>query len=88
MAVRIEDGNVSETLTKDGGVFKSIGLEVSVGLERVADSEPEVVVDVGIIVILEGITVGGEEGLVVTAQGGDTVTGALDSPAAELRGGL
>lgn len=61
---------------------------MSVGLERATNTEPEVVVDVGTGVILDGITGTGEEGLVVTAQAGDTITGALDSPAAELKRGL
>lgn len=61
---------------------------MSIGLERAPDTEPEVVVDEGIVVILEGITGAGEEGFVLTVQAGDTVTGALDSPAAELREGL
>lgn len=54
-------------------------------MERAADTKPEVVVDVGNVVILVEVTVAGEEGLVVTVQVGDTVTGALGSPAAELR---
>lgn len=54
-------------------------------MERAADAKPEAVVDVENVVILAEITGAGEEGLVVTIQVGDTVTGALDSPAAELR---
>lgn len=61
---------------------------MTVGLERAADTEPEVIVEVGTVVILEGMRGEGEEGLVVTAQVDDTVTGALDSPAGELWGGL
>ena len=49
------------------------------------DTKPEVVVDVGTVVILSGITGGGKEGLVVTVQAADTVTGSLASPAEELR---
>lgn len=83
VAVREEEGYKSGTFTREEEVLlKSTGVEVSVGLERAADTEPEVVVDVGTIVIL-GITGGGGEGLVVTAQAGGTVTGALNSPAAE-----
>ncbi len=88
-ALSVEEGQRSGTATRAGGVlFKSIGLDVNVGLERATDTEPEVVVDVGTVVILEGITGAGEEGLVVTAQAGDAVTGALDCPADELREGL
>lgn len=85
VAVRVEEGTSGTLTREEEGLLKSTGLEVSDGLERAADTEPEVVVDVGTVVILEG---GGEGGLVVTALAGDTVTGALDSPAAELREGL
>lgn len=91
VALTVDGGQRSGTVTREGGVLlKSTGLEVSVGLERAADTEPEVVVDVVTVDILEGITSDGEEGL-VTVQAGDTVdavTGALDSPAAELTEGL
>ena len=74
-----EEGYISGTFTREEEVLvKSTGVEVSVGLERAADTAPEVIVDVGIL----GITGGGGEGLVVTVQTGGTVTGALNSPAA------
>lgn len=89
VAVGVEEGYLSGALTRKGGdFFKSIGLEVSVGLERAADTEPEVVGDWGTVITLEGGTGAEKEGLVVTAEGGDTITGGLDSPAAELREGL
>lgn len=50
-----------------------------------ADTKPGVVVDVGTVVTLGGIT---SSGLGVTAQAGEIITGALGSPAAELREGL
>jgi len=88
-ALGVDDERRSGPVTREEGVlFKSIGLEVTVGLVRAADTEPEVVVDVGTIVILEGITGAGEEGLVVAVQADGTATGALDSPAAELRDDL
>ena len=89
VAFGVKEGQRSETVTREGGICsKSIGLEVSVGLERAAGTKPTVVVDLGPPVILEGITGAGDEGSVVTVQAGDTVTGVLDSPAAELRVGL
>lgn len=60
---------------------------MSVGLER-TDTEPEVGVDVGTVVIFEGIVGAAEGGLAVTAHASDAVTEALDSPAAEIREGL
>lgn len=88
VAVGVEEEPRCGTVTRKGGVLlKSSGLEVSTGFERATDAELEVVVDVGNVVILERIT-GEEDGLVVTVQAGDTVTGALYSPAAELREGL
>lgn len=85
MVAGVEEG----TVTREGSVlFKSIGVDVSVVLERATDIEPEVVVDVVAVVILEGITGAEEEGVVISVQAGDTVTGALDSPAAECRKGL
>lgn len=86
VAVVVEEGQRCGTVTMEGGVlFKSIGLDASIGLERATDAEPEVVVDVGNVVTLEGITGAGEGGLV---QATDTVTGALDSPAVEISEGL
>lgn len=67
-------------------LFKSI--DVCVGLERVVDIESGVGVDGVTFVIVVGKTGAGEEGLVVTVQAGGTVTGALNSPATELWGGL
>lgn len=61
---------------------------MGVGLEWAADTEPEVVIGVGTVVPLEGGAGAGKRGLVVTAEGGDTVTWVLGSPAAEVREGL
>lgn len=86
VAVKVEVGQRSGTVTSEGGVLlRSTGVDWSIGLERAADTEPEVVADVGTVVSLELITGAGE---VVTVHTGDTVTGALDCPAAELRKGL
>lgn len=88
VVVVVEEGQRCGTVTREEGVvFKSTVLDMSIGLKGAADTEPEVVFDVG-IVIMEGITGGEEQSLVVTVQACETVTGALDSPAAELREGL
>lgn len=88
VAVRAEGGHRCGTVREGGVCFKSIWVEVRIGLERATDTEPVVAVNEGTVVILEGITGTAEEGLVVTVQAGDTVTGALHSPAAELKKGL
>lgn len=61
---------------------------MSRGLEGATDTDPEVIVDEGISVIVAVITVAGEEDFKLTVQAGDTVTGPLDSSAAELKVGL
>lgn len=87
MAVKVGAGQISGAFTRGGRVlFKST--DVCVGLERVVDIEPGVGVDGVTFVVVVGRTGAGVEGLVVTVQAGDTVTGALNSPAAELWGCL
>lgn len=85
MPVWVGGGQRSGTTATGGRVlFKSI----DVGLERVVDIEPGVGVDGVTFVIVVEKTGAGEEGLVVTVRAGDTVTGAVTSPAAELWRGL
>lgn len=85
VVVGVEEG----TATKEEGVlFKSIGVVGSLGLERAEDTGSEVIAGVVAVVILEGITSAEEEGVAITVQAGDTVTGASDAPAAEFRSGL
>lgn len=86
MAVEEAGRQRSGTVTSEGGA--SIGIVVSAGLLITAEVKPAVVVDVETVAILERITGAGGDGLVVTAQAGDTVTWALGSPVAELRKGL
>lgn len=89
VAVGVEEGNGRGAVTTEVGVlFKSVWAEGSIGLERAADAETVVVDDERVVGILEDITGPGGEGFVPTVQTGDTVTGALASPAAELREGF
>lgn len=62
-------------------LFKSIGEEVGIGLDMVKDTEPDTVVDVLNVVILETEANAGEEDLVVIVQVDVTIT-ALESPPA------
>lgn len=65
-------------MTREGGVLLGpIWLEGILGLETSVDAEPEVVVDVGTVVIFEGIT-----------GADDSVTVALAPAAAEVSKGL
>lgn len=59
-----------------------------IGLERATDTETVAAVDEGTVVILEELISAAEEGLVLTVYSGDTVSGALASPAAKLKKGL
>lgn len=87
MEVKVEGR--SGTAAREGVIlFMSTGLDVSSGLESAENIVLEVVVDVGAVVILEGKTGAGEEGLVVTVQARDSAAGALDSAATEPRKGL
>lgn len=89
VAVMVEEVLEYEAVTREDEVlFKSTMLEVRTGLERATDTKPEVVVEVGAVVILEVITDAEEEGVVVTALVVDIVAGALKSTAAELGEGL
>lgn len=79
---------ISGTVTCEGGLlFCSVRVEVSVGLEGAADTEAEVAVDVR-TAVFERTPRSGEDDFAVTVQGDDTVAGALESPATELREGL
>lgn len=87
MVLVVVVGVVEGTVTREGVLFNSIGGDMIVGLQRAADNKSAVVVDVLAVVILEEVTSAGGEGVVITLQAGDAVTGALDSPA-EFRMGL
>lgn len=79
---------ISGTVACKGGLlFCSVRVEVSVGLERAVDAEAEVAVE-GRTAVFEREPRSGEDDFAGTVQGGDTVAGALESPATELGEGL
>lgn len=83
VALWVGGGQTSGAFTLEGSVLvKFFGLDEGVGLLTVVDVEARVGVD--IVTVVEGKTGAGLEGGAVTAMGGGTATGALDSPAAEL----
>lgn len=85
--MEVKVGRRSGTAAREGVVlFMSTGLEVGWGLESAENIVLEVVVDVGAVVVLEGKTGAGEEGLVVTVQARDSAAGALGSAVTEPRG--
>ena len=76
LAVALKERQGCGPVASEGGVlFKSTGLEVNIGLGRATGAKPEVVFEVGIVVIDAG-------------EEFDTVTGVLETPAAELKEGL
>lgn len=87
MELKVEER--SGTAAREGVVlFASTRLDVSWGFESTENIVLEVVVDVGAVVIFEGKTGGGGEGLVITVQARDSAAGASDCAATELRKGL
>lgn len=58
----------------EGVLFKSMGADGGLGLEKAADTGSVVIADVVAVVIL-GIPSAEEEGVPLTVQAGDTVTG-------------